>query len=140
MQRPSTIEHRKALMTKALQLIEAEYYQSLDLDGVARRLATSRRQLQRCFAEHGDESFRECLARIRMQRAAELLRASPMPIGEVAQRVGYRQPPQFAKAFRRQHGVAPAQFRAARETPHDQRTGRLSDPSNAAVRPIWRAV
>jgi AraC-like DNA-binding protein len=30
--------------------------------------------------------------------------------------VGYRQPAQFAKAFRRHHGVAPSDFRAARAT------------------------
>jgi AraC-like DNA-binding protein len=35
-------------------------------------------------------------------------------VREVAQRVGYRQPAQFAKAFRRHHGVAPSDFRDAR--------------------------
>jgi AraC family transcriptional regulator of adaptative response / methylphosphotriester-DNA alkyltransferase methyltransferase len=33
-------------------------------------------------------------------------------VREVAHRVGYRQPAQFAKAFRRHHGVAPSDFRA----------------------------
>ncbi|MGH2898217.1 MAG: helix-turn-helix domain-containing protein [Solirubrobacteraceae bacterium] len=33
---------------------------------------------------------------------------------EVAQRVGYRQPAQFAKAFRRHHGLAPSAFRDTR--------------------------
>jgi len=32
---------------------------------------------------------------------------------EVANRVGYRQPAQFAKAFRREKGLAPSDFRAA---------------------------
>ena len=31
---------------------------------------------------------------------------------EVAHRVGYRQPAQFAKAFRRYQGVAPSDFRS----------------------------
>ena len=31
---------------------------------------------------------------------------------EVAHRVGYRQPAQFAKAFRRHQGLAPSAFRA----------------------------
>ena len=31
---------------------------------------------------------------------------------EVAHRVGYRQPAQFAKAFRRHLGVAPSDYRA----------------------------
>jgi two-component system response regulator YesN len=33
-------------------------------------------------------------------------------VREVAHRVGYRQPAQFAKAFRRHHGVAPSDYRA----------------------------
>jgi AraC-like DNA-binding protein len=46
-----------------------------------------------------------------MDRAADLLRTRPLTVREVAQRVGYRQPAQFAKAFRRRHGVAPAAYR-----------------------------
>jgi AraC family transcriptional regulator, regulatory protein of adaptative response / methylphosphotriester-DNA alkyltransferase methyltransferase len=34
-------------------------------------------------------------------------------VREVAHRVGYRQPAQFAKAFRRYRGVAPSDFKAA---------------------------
>ena len=49
-----------------------------------------------------------------MDRAAELLERRSVTVREVARRVGYRQPAQFAKAFRRQHGVAPSDFRAAR--------------------------
>ena len=41
---------------------------------MARRVATSRRQLQRAFAEAGETSFRTYLQKVRMDRAAELLR------------------------------------------------------------------
>ena len=53
-----------------------------------------------------------------MARAAELLRDGALPVPEVARRVGYRQPAQFAKAFRRHHGTAAVELpqgpRAAR--------------------------
>ena len=39
-----------------------------------------------------------------MDAAAELLAPRPLTVREVAHRVGYRQPAQFAKAFRRHHG------------------------------------
>ena len=51
-----------------------------------------------------------------MERAAELLARRSVTVREVAHRVGYRQPAQFAKAFRRHHGVAPSDFRAGRAT------------------------
>jgi AraC-like DNA-binding protein len=37
-----------------------------------------------------------------------------MTVREVASRVGYRQPAQFAKAFRRHHGDSPSDFRTTR--------------------------
>lgn len=112
MYRPTTITVRTALLNDALRIMEEEYATHLTLDDVARRIATSRRQLQRCFAEHGNGSFRQCLARIRMQRAAQLLTETQLTIREVARRVGYRQPAQFAKAFARYQGTVPSEFRA----------------------------
>jgi len=112
--RPRTVQTRRELLDEALAVMEADYGSELSLDDVARRLATSRRQLQRCFAEHGEASFRSCLTRMRMDRAAELLVTTSRPVREVAAAVGYRQPAQFAKAFRRRHGLPPAEFRARR--------------------------
>ena len=117
MQRASTIRARATLTREAIAVMELAYATELTLDDVARQIATSRRQLQRCFDEHSDATFRQCLARIRMQRAAELLAETSIPVGEIAKTVGYRQSAQFAKAFRRVHGVAPTRYRAGRDRP-----------------------
>src|ERR671913_1910301 len=111
-QRPATIRHRTALFEDATAIVEAEYGADLSLDDIARRVASSRRQLQRAYAEIGQTTFREHLTAIRMERAAELLSSRGLTVREVAYRVGYRQPAQFAKAFRRHHGVSPSDFRA----------------------------
>ena len=95
-----------------MAIVEEEYASELSLDDIARRVASSRRQLQRAYAEIGDTTFRDHLTRIRMQRAAEMLASRGLTVREVAHRVGYRQPAQFAKAFRRYQGVAPSAFRA----------------------------
>jgi AraC-like DNA-binding protein len=112
-QRSSTITLRTSLFEEASAIVDAEYASDLALDDVARRVATSRRQLQRAFAEVGDTTFREHLTRVRMERAAELLRHPGPTVKDVARSVGYRQPAQFAKAFRRHHGVAPSDYRAS---------------------------
>jgi AraC family transcriptional regulator, regulatory protein of adaptative response / methylphosphotriester-DNA alkyltransferase methyltransferase len=54
-----------------------------------------------------------------MEKAAELLTGRGLTVREVAHRVGYRQPAQFAKAFRRHLGVAPSDYRAE----HGRNTG-----------------
>jgi AraC family transcriptional regulator, regulatory protein of adaptative response / methylphosphotriester-DNA alkyltransferase methyltransferase len=127
-QRPSTIRLRASLLAEANAIVEREYASELSLDDIARRVASSRRQLQRAYAEVGDTTFREHLTAVRMERAGDLLRHGSLTIREVAGRVGYRQPAQFAKAFRRHHGTAPSGFRAS-----EQRFTRAGDGQQAAA-------
>jgi AraC family transcriptional regulator, regulatory protein of adaptative response / methylphosphotriester-DNA alkyltransferase methyltransferase len=112
-QRPATISHRTSLFEDAVAIVEREYPTDLSLDDIARRVASSRRQLQRAYAEIGSTTFRDHLTAVRMDRAAEMLASRSLTVREVAHRVGYRQPAQFAKAFRRHHGVAPSAYRAS---------------------------
>src|SRR4051794_30112411 len=116
--RPSTIHHRTALFEDAIAIVDEEYSSDLSLDDIARRVASSRRQLQRAYAEIGNTTFREHLTGVRMEKAALLLHQRDLTVREVARRVGYRQPAQFAKAFRRHHGVAPSDFRTIASNGH----------------------
>jgi transcriptional regulator GlxA family with amidase domain len=111
MHRPATISLRTSLFEDAVAIVEAEYASDLSLDDIAHRVASSRRQLQRAYAEIGKTTFREHLTAVRMERAADLLGVRGLTVRDVANRVGYRQPAQFAKAFRRHHGVAPSEYR-----------------------------
>ena len=110
-QRTTTVRERTSLYEDARSVVESDYGSDLSLDVIARRVASSRRQLQRVYAEIGNTTFREHLTEVRMQRAAELLAGGGLTVREVANRVGYRQPAQFAKAFRRSQGVAPSGYR-----------------------------
>ena len=69
--REATVDRRRALFDEAVEMIEREPSSSLDLDTVARSLATSRRQLQRAFAEIGGTTFRAYALDVRMRRARE---------------------------------------------------------------------
>ena len=112
--RQSTRHRRLTLFEEALAAIGRDYGdETLSLAAVAHSIATSRRQLQRVFAEQGT-SFRQELQRVRMSRAAELLREDALPVAVVARAVGYRQAAQFSKAFRRHHGHPPSAARGER--------------------------
>src|SRR3954451_24819285 len=111
MQRASTVRLRTSLFQEATDIVDREYGSDLSLDEIARRVASSRRQLQRAYAEIGRTTFRDHLTAVRMSKAAELLAGRALTVREVAHRVGYRQPAQFAKAFRRHHGVSPSAYR-----------------------------
>jgi AraC family transcriptional regulator of adaptative response / methylphosphotriester-DNA alkyltransferase methyltransferase len=129
MQRTATIRLRTSLFEDAVAIVDAEFASDLSLDDIARRVASSRRQLQRAYSEIGETTFREHLTGVRMERAADLLRTRGLTVREVAHRVGYRQPAQFAKAFRRHHGVAPSDYRVTHG-----RFGRDGDASAFALR------
>lgn len=109
--REGTAERREQLYREAMELIARDYASDLQLEGVARTLATSRRQLQRAFADGGDTSFRDELAHVRMRHARALLAMDGIPVRVVAASVGYHQPAQFAKSFRRYHGQPPSAYR-----------------------------
>jgi transcriptional regulator GlxA family with amidase domain len=112
--RQSTEHRRRTLFQEALAAIARDFPdENLSLAAVAHSIATSRRQLQRVFAEQGT-SFRTELQRVRMARAAQLLRQETLPVATVARAVGYRQAAQFSKAFRRHHGHPPSAARPGR--------------------------
>ena len=59
-----------------------------------------------------------------------MLASQTLTVREVAHRVGYRQPAQFAKAFRRHRGVAPSDFRATAGRQRDHGYAQLDTPGS----------
>ena len=110
-ERHATRQRRHELFEAAAEIIRFEYCEQLTLEGVARRVYTSPRQLQRAFSEAAQTQFRDHLTRVRMEHAHELLCGSSHRVREIAQAVGYQEPAQFAKAFRRTFGLSPSEAR-----------------------------
>ena len=65
---PATVRLRTSLFEEATEIVDQEFGSDLSLDEIARRVASSRRQLQRAYAEIGDTTFRDHLTRVRMER------------------------------------------------------------------------
>jgi AraC-like DNA-binding protein len=80
------------------------------LDQVARALHVSPRTLRRQLAQEGS-SFRSLVSEVRMALAEEYLSGDSMPVAEVATRLGYSDASSFTRAFVRQHGLPPGEFR-----------------------------
>lgn len=108
---PPTRQGYRATVAEAREVMGRRLVDpDLKLDDIAAAIFVSRRHLQRCFAAAGT-SFRADLARMRMILGRHLLLERAMTVTEVTHRVGYRQPAQFAKAFRRAFGVSPTEMR-----------------------------
>lgn len=83
-----------------------------NLPSCARFLDLHPRTLQRELAERGS-TFKELLTDIRMEQAQHYLRNSTMPLVELAEMLGYRNPSAFTRAFNNGHGLSPLAWRKA---------------------------
>jgi AraC-like DNA-binding protein len=81
-----------------------------DLDEVARALHVSRRTLVRRLADAGT-TWRAVLEARQKRQAAALLREPGLGVAEVAWTLGYQDPSNFGRAFRRWFGVSPGTYR-----------------------------
>ena len=110
-QRWTTVRDREAIYRDAVALLAADLRTPLAIDAVARALPTSRRQLQRAFEEVGGTTFSAHVAALRMDRALLLLTSTSATVAEIADEVGYSDPSQLRRAFRRRFGVSPTAVR-----------------------------
>ncbi|GAA4852971.1 hypothetical protein GCM10023310_34970 [Paenibacillus vulneris] len=58
--------------------------------------------------------FSEYVLKVRMEKAAELLKHGHMKAFEVSEAVGYANPKNFIRAFKQYHGITPGQFKNGR--------------------------
>ena len=77
---------------------------------VAQRLCMTARTMHRHLVEAGT-SFRKIREELLRHRAQELLLERQLPIGEVSFLLGYAEPSNFHRAFRRWTGLTPAAWR-----------------------------
>lgn len=82
------------------------------LSALARRYSYSTTYLSELIHERCGMTFTELVTKHRMDRAAMLLRATSLPVREVARQVGYTGTSNFYRAFRAQYGCGPAEWRA----------------------------
>lgn len=82
----------------------------LDVAAIAEQHYVSRRFLYELFAP-SEETPGEHLRRLRLDRAASLLRAGGDSIGRVAESVGFTDPTTFTRAFTREFGMLPSEYR-----------------------------
>lgn len=96
----------------ALDRMRAGYAEELSVDELAKGAGMSRFHFSRLFRDEvGDAPYRHLL-RIRVARAAELLRKGRHTVTEAAFAVGFHDMSRFSRTFRAELGVNPREYRA----------------------------
>jgi AraC family L-rhamnose operon regulatory protein RhaS len=91
--------------------LHTHYAEPFTLPGLAARFATNRTTLAAKFREKTGTSVGEYLRHLRVGVAEVLLRDTGVPVTEVMERVGFADPSQFGRLFRRATGLSPSEYR-----------------------------
>jgi AraC-like DNA-binding protein len=102
---------RDPLIADLLAVLEIQIGSSVTLGDLARRSGFSPQYLNRLFNSILGTTPLRYLARLRLVRAAEMLRDGRLTIGEIARRVGFRDPDYFSRQFSREYGQSPIVYR-----------------------------
>ncbi|MCZ7646375.1 MAG: PocR ligand-binding domain-containing protein [Planctomycetota bacterium] len=102
---------KRAPVARAMALMVEHLAEPLSLEEIARHVHLSPSRLSHLFTQQEGESFRDRLLRLRIERAKALLGSTPLPVHEVAARVGYADPNFFSRIFSEKAGLSPREYR-----------------------------
>ena len=102
---------RDARINGLLEYLQQHIREPHNLDSLAQVAAMSRRTLTRHFAKATGMGIADWLAAERLRRSQILLEAGDLPVGQVAEEVGYRSAVTWRQQFKARFGVSPAEWR-----------------------------
>ena len=108
----STDARRTQILQTAKRIIHERYAEHLSLNTIAEAMRLSPYHLSHIFSEHSGFTLSSYLTSVRMEKAADLLRASQDSVADIAAAVGFNDAHYFGKVFRAHFGHTPSQFRA----------------------------
>ncbi len=97
---------QQEIVASVERLLRSHLRQQPRLPDVARMLNMSERSLRRRLAE-GGRIFREIHDRVRAERALELLHGGTLSVAEIGLEIGFSDPREFRRAFKRWTGMPP---------------------------------
>jgi AraC-like DNA-binding protein len=98
-------------LQKAIQAVHGDPSADWTLEGLASIAGLSRAAFAQRFKRVAGDTPAHYVARVRVQRAMDMLRGGDDSVERIAEVVGYGDPFVFSKAFKRIQGVSPREFR-----------------------------
>jgi len=105
-------QHHRPEIRAVLDIIRERYHEPLKVSDLAKEVGFTENYLSHLFKKETGETIMDCLTRIRMDKARELLKdRQHLKIYEISEMVGYGDPNYFSKQFKKMEGVYPLEFR-----------------------------
>ncbi|MEN8127634.1 MAG: AraC family transcriptional regulator [Planctomycetota bacterium] len=107
-------DSRSVLIRKTRKLIVENLGTPVRIGNLASQLCISREHLSRAFKEHTGITLQDYILRQKMSLACKLLKETNLSTKEVSARLGYDNPSQFTRSFKKLLHIPPSQFRRMR--------------------------
>lgn len=102
---------RDFYVQEALNYIEHNFQNDISVEGIAASCGLNRSYFGKIFKETIGKSPQDFLMSFRMAKAAELLKLTSKPVGDIGASVGYSNPLHFSRAFKTVYGLPPREWR-----------------------------
>ena len=103
-------------INKVVAYINNHLDKTLDLKTLANEAALSDFHFHRIFKALKGEAIGGYITRLRLEATARLLRYTALTIEEIAFNIGYETPASLSKAFKKQYGISPTEYRTNKDT------------------------
>ena len=102
---------RDFFLQKIQKIVEGQLEKDITIEALAKQVFISRVQLYRKIKAMTGLSPSQFIEGIRLSKAAQLLKHSPLSISEIAYDVGFSDPKYFSRQFVKAFGKTPSTFR-----------------------------
>lgn len=120
---------REKYIAKAKGFIASMLPVPFTVERLARYCGLDRRYLCRIFRQQTGLSPSQYILEMRMRKARELLRSSPLPVGDISRSVGYGDVYNFSRMFKRRTGLSPQHYRKQCRSAPAEGAGDAEPPS-----------
>lgn len=115
---PSKEENHVA--RRIIEYVDSAFREPLGIEGMAQRFQMSSTTFCTLFKEATGATFLDFLTRKRLEEACRLLRETEIKATAVAEQVGFGNQQNMLRAFRKQMGTTPTQYRALQHAQTEQ--------------------
>lgn len=99
------------IVQRVMEAIDVRYSQPLTVEQLAAEVYLSPNYIRTLFKEKSGETILEYLTKVRIKRAAELLKDRSLRVHEISKAVGYENVSYFCALFQKHRGVTPNDYR-----------------------------
>ena len=115
-QEPRETPLRDFYIQEAVSYMELNYQRELTVEEIAGACQLNRSYFSKLFKEKKGCPPQEFLIRLRLSKAAELMRTTKVSIGDISVSCGYPNQLHFSRAFKQRYGISPREWRAQNKT------------------------